>query len=385
MDKGEQMPLAKHRRAESQISAPIIGTDHADRSIRQVGAGMGRDTIAKVDDAARNSPTVPHDKALRGAILLQYPAQLTEILSSSLSKRLGAHAQVLDVAVNIRRYKPGRRCTFELELIPGLAEKDLKKHRRVIGKLYANNLGSKVYDTLQQLWSRGFSTGSLNVPEPLAYDPDWRLLLMSWAEGETLDELILNQLDASRAVIQAAEWLVKLHTCGGSEGRHHDFNRLHKLSLWQRYLRVVHPEAESLFAEVRSRIEEQSGVLSGWTAAPTHCDYSPDHLVINCDRITGVDFDEFGQYDPLFDVAHFMVHLRYLGLTHFGMLNQFDGLADLFQSTYKARVKDYSDARVRLYIVIVCLKMAHVIAFNRRSPNWKRLVDILLHEAWQTV
>ena len=349
------------------------------------GGSMRQSGIAKVQKTW-DCYALSYDQALRGAILLQYPKQLLEILSSLLSRWLGVHAHLSDLNVNILGYKPGRRCVFELDFILSLSAVAPKQHRRVIGKIYANSLGEKVYETLQQLWSHGFAVGRFNIPQPLAYDADWRLLLMSWTRGNSLDHLLLNGLDdLSKAIIASAEWLVKLHKCRASERRRHDFSRLHKLGMWQRYLGVVYPEAEPLLADVRSRIDLQREALSGWLAAPTHCDYTPNHLIIDDNQVTGVDFDEFGQYDPLFDVAHFVVHLRYLGLVRLGSLNCFDWLARLFQDTYKACVDDYSPKRVRLYMVIVYLKLVYFNAFNRPTQDWKKVVDILLHEARQIV
>src|SRR5881628_1835001 len=70
--------------------------------------------------------------------------------------------------------------------------------------------------------------------------------------------------------------------------------------------------------------------LGGWTPVPTHRDFSPDHIVIDGDRITVLDLDEFCQYDPLLDVAHFVTHLRFLGLVSYGNLSRFDHLAARF-------------------------------------------------------
>ena len=335
--------------------------------------------IAKAANATCYSQALPNDQALPGAVLLHHSTDLIELLSSSLSNWLGHQANVLDISIHIRGYKPGRRCIFELELILRSGER-----RRVIGKLYAHNQGAKAYETLQELWSHGFATGRFHVPQPIYYDPDWQLLLMHWASGNSLQELILNQLDVSRAVVQAAEWLVRLHTCGLAKGRRHDFNRyVRKPAFWRRYLKVVYPEAEPLFAEILNRIEGRARKLSGWSCAPSHHDYSADHLIIDNDQVTGVDFDEFCQYDPLFDVAHFVVQLRNLGLTRFGTLNRFDRLADVFQNTYKAYVKDYSVSRLQLYMTIAYLKLVHLNAFNQRAEDWRGIVDILLNEAAQ--
>ena len=172
-----------------------------------------------VNAAASDCFAVPFDAALPGTVLLRDPIRLMEVLSSLRSMWLGAHAHLLDIGIDIYRYKPGRRCLFELKLILSSPGADLKEHR-IIGKIYANNRGAEVYETLGRLWLHGFASGSFRVPEPLAYDPEWRLLLMTRAQGESLDRLLLSQLEPSKAIVGSAEWLLKLHTCGVSEGRY---------------------------------------------------------------------------------------------------------------------------------------------------------------------
>jgi hypothetical protein len=345
---------------------------------------MRQSLVAKAGNAC-DSYAISYDQALRGAILLRYPRQLAEVLSSSLSTWLGVHADLSDLSINIRRYKAGRRCVFQLDLNDDNTTVERKQHRQVIAKIYANTLGEKVYDSLQLLWSHGFASGHFKVPQPLAYDSDWRLLIMGQAKGESLENLLLKQLNASKAITAAAEWLVKLHKCQATERRCHTFDRLHKLGMWQRYLRVVYPEAEPLLAAIRRRLDMQRGALCEWQSALTHSDYSPDHLIIDNDKITAVDFDEFGQYDPLFDVAHFVVHLRYLALIRLGSLHRLDELSGLFQDKYRSCVEDYSVKRVRFYMVIVYLKLVYINAFNRQTQNWRNIVDILLREARQII
>src|SRR5207244_8338907 len=127
---------------------------------------------------------------------------------------------------------------------------DLKEHR-IIGKIYANNRGAEVYETLGRLWLHGFATGSFKVPEPLAYDPEWRLLLMTRAQGESLDRLLLSQLDPSQAIIGSAEWLLKLHTCGVREGGYHDFDKWdHNLGQWQRDLELKYERDIQIFVDI---------------------------------------------------------------------------------------------------------------------------------------
>jgi Phosphotransferase enzyme family len=384
--------------------------------------------MATADARPGNTPIgVPDDVTLPGAVLLQQPRRLVEVLSPLLTEWLDPGARLVDSHVVIHRYVPGKRCIFELELAfeaeDGRRESDVGllppsafrlppvKVRTVIGKLYAGDEGARAYDTLQRLWASGFSSGPFTVPRPLAYEPDWQLLLLSRVTGMALRQLLLRQATGDRrqatvgspgsgpnaeerapnaslgtAVERAAEWLVQLHTSGVTAGRRYTFDRhLHTLAHWQRRVTDVYPKATGPLGALLARIEAQGRALPAWEPAPTHRDFSPDHVVVDGARLSGLDFDEFCQYDPLFDVAHFVVHLRLLALTSCGMLQRFDELATRFQMAYEAHAKEYSAARVRLYEAITYVKLAHVIACITRPRGWQQSVATLLREAQSAV
>jgi hypothetical protein len=354
---------------------------------------------------------------------------LVEVLSPLLTEWLDPGAQLVDSRVAVRRYVPGKRCIFELELVIArkgadavetrmvmgklYVDADAVETRTVMGKLYAGHEGAQVYDTLRRLWANGFSSGPLTVPRPIAYDPDWRLLLLGQARGVLFQQLLLAtpalaadgrqkvedggqppssavrlspSIDLSTAVERSAEWLVKLHTSGVTARRWYTFDRhLHTLAHWQRRVVDVYPEATHPLGVLLARIEAQGRALSGWEPAPTHRDFSPDNVVFDGTQLSALDFDEFCQYDPLFDVAHFVAHLRLLGLTSSGMAQRFDELATRFQMAYEAHAKEYSAARVRLYEAITYLKLAHIIACITRPHSWQQSVVTLLGEAQKIV
>jgi hypothetical protein len=355
----------------------------------------------------------PDDAALPGAVLLQQPRRFVEVLSPLLAEWLDPGARLVDSRVAIRRHVPGKRCIFALELGIACAGTDTVETRTVIGKLYAGHEGAQVHETLHRLWASGFSNGPLTVPRPIAYDPDWRLLLLGRARGVLFQQLLLAtpalvadgkqtadgggcppspavrlspSIDVSTAVERSAAWLVKLHTSGVTGRRWYTFDRhLHTLAHWQRRVVDVYPEATSPLAAVLRRIEARGRALSGWEPAPTHRDFSPDNVVVDGSQLSALDFDEFCQYDPLFDVAHFVAHLRLLGLTSSGPVQRFDALATRFQMAYEEQAKEYSAARVRLYEAITYLKLAHIIACIWRPLGWQQSVATLLGEAQKIV
>ena len=322
------------------------------------------------------------DSVLPGSELLRQEKLRNDLLSRLLKSWLGSEGKLLDSKAVLLRHVLGKRCNFQIELMILPAPGALVERRWVVGKVYAEHHGAGAYEMLQELRSLGFSGSRFFVPQPLAYDPRWKLLLLSWAEGDLLRSSILGDSDVSWKMKEAASWLVKFHQSGVSVGSRYTFRRhMQTLVSHKRHLITVLPDLDKRLERMLCRIEERGAKLSGWTPRPTHLDFSPDHLVFNGECVTALDFDEFHQYDPMFDVAHFMAHLKLLGLRHDGDLNRFDELGKIFQTEYRSYARDYSETRVRFYRAVSYFKLAYITAVVVRPPGWEEAVEVFLRSA----
>ncbi len=325
---------------------------------------------------------VPDDPALPGLALLHRPEKLLAVLTPILSGRLGSNIELAQNGLFVHRYVPGKRCTVKLEVMTCTASEMPGKRQRFFVKFYAAGHGARVYKNCQRLWHCGFSRGRFTIAEPLAYHPTWQVLVLSWEDGPSLRDIVLAGQDAHRPVEGAAKWLHRLHTCGLNRGRIYTFSHhLHILGIRKRNLISAHREVGRAFGEVLDRIKRGLAKLEPLTWAPTHRDFSPEHLIVEGRRFTGLDFDEFCQYDPLFDVAHFVAHLRFLALISSGAVNSLDDLAAHFEDSYASESACFSVVRLRLFTAIAYLKLAYVEAVVRGNRDGKHVVDALLEEA----
>jgi len=321
------------------------------------------------------------DSALPGYALLRQDKLRTELISGLLRQWLHPQAELLESNAVLRRHVPGKRCNFQIDLTILPAPGAPVERRRVVAKVYAQDQGAQVFEALHEFRNHGFDGSRFLVPQPLAYDPRWKVLLLGWSEGELLHSLVLGGSDASHRMEEAANWLLKFHHCGVTTGRRHTFRRhLETLASQKQRLLNVHPKLEGRLDGILHRIEERGEALSGWTAGPTHYDFSPDHLLFDEGQVTVIDFDEFRQYDPLFDVAHFMAHLRLLGLRYLGGVARFDELGEAFQRAYRVGAQDYSETRIRFYQAVAYFKMAHIVGVVVRPPAWKEAIEVFLCE-----
>jgi aminoglycoside phosphotransferase (APT) family kinase protein len=117
------------------------------------------------------------------------------------------------------------------------------------------------------------------------------------------------------------------------------------------------------------------------TWGPTHRDFSPEHVFIGEGSATVLDFDELCQYDPLFDVAHFIVHLRLAALRLHGNLGQFDDLARRFLVRYSDGENFPAEEHLSLYQAISYLKHAFVASCVMEIGAREQIARILLAEA----
>ena len=83
---------------------------------------------------------------------------------------------------------------------------------------------SKRLSILQELWSKRFHSGDddyLKISKPIAYFPDYNLMLASKAGGIELGKMLMEG-DASMLenyIMQALSWLAKLHSIDVKSGR----------------------------------------------------------------------------------------------------------------------------------------------------------------------
>ena len=352
------------------------------RETTQHAALEKRAVRSRESHQARTRASVPHDPALAGLALLRRPQMFAEVLTPLLRGRFGNDMRLEETYRSVRRHVPGKRCIVKVEVRLRSAPGAPVEQHCLVAKCYATNHGAKVYENCQQLWHRGFSIGDLRIAEPIAYHPRWQVLFLGWESGRTLGDFLMADENVGPAMEGAALWLLKLHACRYREGRIYGYERhFHTLELWERNLKRTHRGVGVVFGDICTRIRKKLAQCKKGQQAPTHRDFSPEHLVVEQDRFVGLDFDEFCQYDPLFDVAHFIAHLRFLALTAFGAIDYLDPDVTHFESAYASESASFSLVRTRLLTAVAFLKLAYLEVAVRRMKNGKRIAFKLLEEA----
>jgi hypothetical protein len=94
-----------------------------------------------------------------------------------------AGAEIVDLECELIRYKPLDRAVVKLSST--LRGPPPSARRRIAyAKFFADDQGAAQFRDLTALWSRARDATSLRLPEPLGYDPERRMLVMSEAPGQ---------------------------------------------------------------------------------------------------------------------------------------------------------------------------------------------------------
>lgn len=259
-------------------------------------------------------------------------------------------------AIEVLKYKPGRRCVLAYQL----AGCDQSSHQRVIGKVFRDERGQRLFALQDRLWrSCGGPNGvnGISVPQPLAYVPEMRMLVQASAPGRRLDELSLAGPIHS-PVLRSAEALAWLHgdqvlgrTPDNSRARLEPYtlaDELRGLDHYAARLAVLRPDA-------RPAVQALHAALLDWAArlppaartTPLHRDFYYSQVLFDGPHLVLIDFDLLAWGDPAIDVANFSAHLAYLGLEQFGDLSRFASEMVCFCDRYAATGRsDFSEGKI---------------------------------------
>jgi hypothetical protein len=261
------------------------------------------------------------------------------------------------VGADLIDHKPGHRILVRYQLEGGATTE-------LFGKAYADPARvTRAWDLLHRLANEVFAgADGLDVPRPVAVEPDLLLVLYAPVQGCSLDRLPAPALPAG--LEGAAHWLAVLH---GAD-----------LTL-ERVLDTRH-EADNagvwadLVAEQCPASATAAHRLAAWVSAdpppvsepfvPIHKDFHHRHVIVG-DSVGVVDLDEARMGDPAFDLAHFGANLELLARRS-GASSADGGLWwRTFRDAYGQRTGWDDDDRLAWYAAYSHVKIAKQLVTGR--------------------
>jgi phosphotransferase family enzyme len=272
-------------------------------------------------------------------------------LLESLLPECRAGAKIERVECELQHYKPFNRAV--LRVVMSLVEHGKDPVRRgVYVKAFCNDQGETSHRQMAGLWEVAQRSRFLRVPEPLGYDPEQRLLVMSEAPGQRYmhdwvrriklgvplpPEVDEDRLD--RFLLVAALALGELQRSGLHPEENYTYqDELHHLRRDREHLgdkiQERYPEPMARFEQLMHRLEALAP--ENEPLVPAHGEYRHQQLVGDEQRMTLIDWDSFCLANPALDAARFLAVLREDSLEHPGGIAELDRLARTFRCAFLA-------------------------------------------------
>ena len=290
------------------------------------------------------------------------PGVMSRNLEPILNAVNGASGHREVAHANLVAYKQGNRGLIRYDLSGGAGSGEV-----VLGKLFPDpGRAARVEQIMRWLWEDVFSNNdSLTVPQPLGCVPELAMLLFRPLPGQPLDSALSQGGGANKELIQlCARWLAALHRSSTALDRRFNLAvEAVNLEAWaaliaHRYTDFA-PASQVLFHALR----ERSTDLRLEANAPIHKDFHYQHVFVN-GTLGVIDFDEIRWGDQNCDVAHFCAHLNLLSCRARGG-EGFEGLEDLFLSSYAEYSGWSRDERFDFFFAYTCLKIAKQLVTTR--------------------
>jgi hypothetical protein len=263
--------------------------------------------------------------------------------------------------------------------------------KSIVGKWRrSDGQGKEIFDLLQEVWHKGFDDrrgdaddDHLKIYEPIAYFPDYNLMLTSKAGGTQLKNMLIEEgkdhFDMLEFyVTRAAIWLAKLHSI--SNLTHVKIYSMQqeekKLNEWSQHL-SIHPDFGYQLHKMLSCILKIERSINSKCFVLIHNGFHPGNIFVDGPDLTVIDFDHSCIFDPAVDLGYFIAKLLHINREHNLSLNV-EALQKRFLDTYaKERRMASSEIleRVDLYKARSYLRHLHSkycqqIRFrNNRKPD----------------
>jgi Phosphotransferase enzyme family len=178
---------------------------------------------------------------------------------------------------------------------------------------YDDGFGCLAYGWLRYLWENDFGpTSNEQVPEPLGYVAQNKMLFMWAASGPPVsDFILLGSLEQAKSLMRmAARWLAKFHSTLVPDLQVESLcERMETLRTADLLAKVAAacPERTSLLLDLVRQWKEVA-VLTNCRPklVPVHGQFRPAHVFVQGETVVGIDLDKLTLSDPAKDVARFV-------------------------------------------------------------------------------
>jgi len=275
------------------------------------------------------------------------------------------------IQVRVLKHHVGERCTLEISLRAG------NSRHFLIGKVY-NNDQPEVFHAMKEIQATGFGPqAEFSIPQPIAYLPSLRLLLLEKVEGPVAKEIFKSGDERSRATAaeRCARWLARFQALAPKTGSIFDVQDwLSSLQKRSRQIAKLGERCADKAARLLQGLQDASSSLRPVEMRAGHGSYSPAQLILPDGRTVAIDWDGYDLADPARDVGRFLYALRRWAVDKLGSIRALDGAAEVFLKTFRSAGPSEAETNLWFYKAASCLKLARTV------PHWREKTEAMLDE-----
>jgi aminoglycoside phosphotransferase (APT) family kinase protein len=294
-------------KADSGASAAFA--DMEARAIEHGLAAPFRRLRSTVPEWGMEMLVSPLDPTFPQLVELSDEAAVRSMLASALETSVD---ELPSYTVSTIRYRPGERHVLRYDPsadAPGAGTVFAKMSR-------GHDVGTEYrVATRASEWVEAMNVGA-HAARPLAYVEGSQVLLYSKVEGEPLSQLFMRADEAALDHVRRTGTVLRaLHDSGPApelELKPHDFHKeIKAIARAAEHVDRLLPDAGAVLHDVLQRAEPVYEALPAEPATFVHGDFKADHLLVDADELTVLDFGTCGAGDPALDLGKFAADLHW--------------------------------------------------------------------------
>jgi tRNA A-37 threonylcarbamoyl transferase component Bud32 len=319
----------------------------------------------------------PHDLRLPALAELMAgpPPELVPVLRAELGSR---DQEPLSWTADVVQYRVDMRAIVRLTVAATDPATGRASECQFYAKVYRDpEQGRRAYQYQSDLHGNANAVGQqLKVAKPIAYDEARRTLLTEAIPGTSLSKIVSRGRDSVDTIRSAARAIAEFHRLDVDAPPRQIGEEIARLHEARQYLASARPD---LADDVTSMVESVATGLAGAPSALIHGDLKPDHILIDGNCVTLLDFDLLGRADPVVDVAHLVAFLGKPQERSRSRREETVDTAQVFVDEYFTHVPAAWRARLPLYHTMTSIHKA-VGLCRRRGNDGQHIVEEILRE-----
>lgn len=300
----------------------------------------------------------PSDRKLNYLKFIDSEQTLREqIIPVVIQQHWGQDWALIKLSSEQVHYLPEHACCFRVQLALSNKKLMFSQIALLYTKTYYNQQGLKTFNVMTQLWNHQLrKSGRLNIPQPVCYQSEYRMLWQLSVPGCSIQDSLNNGHCAYQQFSDIARQVAALHQSAI------EVSHVSTRSNLCRKLKQVFSVSEIVFPEIRSRLAriilhlfDQEPYLSSRPHAVLHGDLHLKNILVDSQQIYLIDLDDIQLGDPLQDIGSLIAAILYQSVLQNITQSESRRIIQTLLSTYQQSVDWTVDLNALRWFVATAL------------------------------